>query len=134
MNIGEGSTRPRKGTRAALIAAVAFAVTYIVALMTSRAALPIGAKAVISLAAIAAFIWFVRAELELIRRLDELQQRIQLEALAFAFPVSVGVLMLIGLTQRFLTLPVEDLSYRHLWPVMVLTYFLGLALARARYQ
>jgi hypothetical protein len=134
MNTAEGRTRPCKGSRAALIAAVAFAVTYIAALMTSGAALPVAAKAGISLAATAAFIWFVRAELELIRRLDELQQRIQLEALAFAFPASVGLLMLIGLFQRFLTLPVEDLSYRHLWPVMVFTYFLGLALARAKYQ
>ena len=121
-------------TRPALVAAAAFAVTYIAALAASRTALPIGVKTGISLAAVAGFIWLVAAELRLIRRLDELQQRIQLEALAFAFPVSVGVLMLLGLLQRLVTLPVDDLSYRHVWPLMVFAYFVGLAVARRRYQ
>lgn len=120
--------------RTALIAAGAFAVTYIGALMTSGTALPIRVKAGISLAAIAGFIGFAVAELQLIRRLDELQRRIQLEALGFAFPVSVGLLMLLGLFERFMTLPVGDVSYRHVWPLMVLAYFVGLALARWRYQ
>lgn len=134
MNSTDTRGGPNNALRTALIAAGAFAVTYIGALTTSGTALPIGVKAAISLAAIAGFIGFVIAELQLIRRLDELQRRIQLEALAFAFPVSVGLLMLLGLFERFMTLPVGDLSYRHVWPLMVLAYFVGLALARWRYQ
>jgi hypothetical protein len=134
MNSTDTRSAASPATRPALIAAAAFAVTYIAALAASRAALPIGVKAGISLAAVAGFIWLVAAELRLIRRLDELQRRIQLEALAFAFPVSVGLLLLLGLFQRFMTLPVDDLSYRHVWPLMVLAYFVGLAVARGRYQ
>lgn len=131
----ESATRNSTNVRRiAFIAGAVFAVTYIVALMTTKTAVSTAVKMAVSLVAMAGFIGFVVAELHLIRRLDELERRIQCEAFAFAFPVSVGLLMLLGLFQRFMTLPVDDLSYRHLWPLMILAYVAGLALARWRYQ
>lgn len=123
-----------KAHRAGLVSAAVFAVTYIGALMVSETSTATSVKVTLSLVAVAGFIMFVVAELHVIRGLDELERRIQLEALAFAFPVSIGLLMLLGLLQRFLTLPVDDLSYRHLWPVMIAAYFAGLGLARWRYR
>ena len=123
-----------KEHRIGLTSAAVFALAYIGALMAGESSMSTPVKVTLSLVAVAGFVMFVAAELHVIRGLDELERRIQLEALAFAFPVSVGMLMLLGLLQRFLTLPLDDLSYRHLWPAMMLAYFIGLALARWRYQ
>ena len=64
-------------------------------------------------------------------RLDELQRRIQFEALAFAF----GGTALVTFGYGF----VENVGFPHLswfwvWPVMALLWTLGLVLANRRYQ
>ena len=69
-----------------------------------------------------------------IRLMDELEQRIHLEALAIAFPLSLVLLMTLGLLELAIDLPRDDLSYRHVWAFLPLFYFGGLALARRRYQ
>jgi hypothetical protein len=68
------------------------------------------------------------------RELDELERRIQLEALATAFLLAVLFLMTLGLLQRAITLKFEDWSYLHVWAMLPTMYFIGLALARRRYQ
>jgi hypothetical protein len=79
----------------------------------------------------AVFLWlFVRN----IGRLDEMQRRIQMEAMAFAFPLAVFLLMVLGLLQLAVPLPADDLSYRHVWAFLPLFYFAGLALAWRRYK
>lgn len=67
------------------------------------------------------------------RELDELEQRIQLEALAFAFVLAVLLLMTLGLMELAITLNRDDWSYRHVWAMLPLFYFGGLVLARRRY-
>ncbi len=69
-----------------------------------------------------------------VRQMDELEQRIHLEALAVAFPLSMILLMTLGLLELAIELPAEDLSYRHVWALLPALYFAGLALARRRYQ
>ena len=68
------------------------------------------------------------------RELDELEQRIQLEALAFAFVIAVLLLMTLGLMELAVTLNRDDWSYRHVWAMLPTLYFLGLVLARRRYS
>ena len=66
-----------------------------------------------------------------IRRMDELQQRMQLEALAFAFggtaigTFSYGFLQNVGL---------PGLSWHWVWPVMGSLWLVGLAVAHRRYR
>lgn len=66
-----------------------------------------------------------------IRKLDELEQRVQLEALAFAFggtaigTFSYGFLQGVGL---------PGLSWHWVWPLMGLLWLAGLAVARRRYR
>lgn len=127
-------TKPRPNFLPQVLFGVAYATAYIAALWINNTDLPRSLKLVLSGAAALAFVGFVLAELRAVRLLDELQQRIQLEALAFAFPASVGVVMLLGLLQRFQELPAADLSYRHVWPLMIFLYVAGLALARRRYS
>ena len=75
-------------------------------------------------------LWIVRG----IRQLDELERRIQLEALAVAFPLTFLLMMTLGLLELAVKLKPEDWSYRHLWPFMFVFYLAGLTLARRRYQ
>lgn len=67
-----------------------------------------------------------------IRRLDELQQRVQLEALAIAF-AGTGVL---GTAYGFLVnAGLPDIEWGALvWPVMVALWSLGLLFANRRYR
>ena len=78
----------------------------------------------------AAFLWtFNRA----IRRSDELELRIRLEALAFAFPATVLLLMVLGLLELATELNRDDWSYRHVWAFTPILYLAGLTMARRRY-
>jgi hypothetical protein len=65
---------------------------------------------------------------------DELERRIQLEALAVAFPLGLLLLTTLGLVQRAVTLRFEDWSYNHVWPMFALFYLAGLMIARRRYS
>jgi len=78
----------------------------------------------------ALFLWrFVQG----VRSADELERRIQLEALAVAFPLGVLLLTTLGLVQRAVNLSFQDWSYNHIWPYFALFYLFGLGLARKRY-
>lgn len=79
---------------------------------------------------VATLLLFVRG----VRGMDELQRRIQLEALAIAFPVTMVFLMTLGLLQRAIALPFEDWSYLHVWAYLPAFYFAGIAIASRRYQ
>ena len=77
------------------------------------------------------FLWqFIRA----LRSADELERRIQLEALAVAFPLGLLLLTTLGLAQRAVELDFENWSYNHVWPMFTVFYLFGLALARRRYS
>lgn len=79
----------------------------------------------------AAFLWqFVQA----LRGADELERRIQLEALAIAFPLGLLLLTTLGLAQRAVMLRFEDWSFNHVWPMFAFFYVAGLAAARRRYS
>jgi hypothetical protein len=68
-----------------------------------------------------------------IRGADELERRIQLEALGVAFPLGVLLLTTLGLVQRAVELNFQDWSYNHVWPFFVMFYLTGLMFARRRY-
>ena len=80
------------------------------------------------------FLVFLRAWVNGVREMDELERRIQLEALAVAFPLTMVMLMVLGLMQLATPLSMDDWSYRHVWAYLPLFYFGGLALAGRRYR
>ena len=89
----------------------------------------------IALAPVPFFVLFILAAVRMSRGLDELEQRIHLEALAFAFPAVLVVLLTLGLLQvAGVALDPGDWSYRHVWAFAFVFYFAGLVLARRRYQ
>ncbi len=78
----------------------------------------------------ALFLWtFIRN----LRGSDELERRIQLEALAVAFPVGLLFLTTLGLVQRAVILDFQNWSFNHVWPFFALFYLVGLWIARRRY-
>jgi|SRR5688572_12811647 len=68
------------------------------------------------------------------RELDELERRIQLEALATAFVLAVLLIMTLGLMELAVTLNRDDWSYRHVWAMLPLLYLAGMVFARRRYS
>lgn len=66
--------------------------------------------------------------------MDELERRIQLEALAFAYPLALLLLMTLGLLEFVVELNPNDWSYRHVWQFTVVFYLFGVVMAKRRYQ
>lgn len=89
------------------------------------------AVALLPVAPFAAMLWFL---IKGIGGADELERRIHLEALAVAFPLSMLLLMVLGLLDLAIDLNPADWSYRHLWPMMAMFWFVGIIVARWRYS
>ena len=76
----------------------------------------------------AATAWIVLREL---RRMDELQRRIQLEALGFSFAGTAILTFSYGFLEG---LGYPRLSMFTVWPVLAVLWVVGLVVARRRYQ
>jgi hypothetical protein len=79
------------------------------------------------------FVWVLYEILRSARNLDELQRRMHLEALAFAYPLLLTLLMLLGLLELAVPLNPDNWSYRHVWQMQGIVYLIGLILAYRRY-
>jgi hypothetical protein len=79
------------------------------------------------------FAWVLYEILRSSRQLDEMQRRMHLEALAFAYPLLLTLLMLLGLLELAIPLDPDNWSYRHVWQMQGIIYLLGLILAYRRY-
>ena len=76
----------------------------------------------------AATAWIVLREL---RRMDELQRRIQLEALGFSFAGTAILTFSYGFLEG---LGYPRLSMFTVWPILAVLWVVGLVVARRRYQ
>ncbi|HJU43932.1 MAG TPA: hypothetical protein VJ691_13990 [Vicinamibacterales bacterium] len=79
------------------------------------------------------FGWWLWTWMKGVLHLDELQRRIELEALAFAFPTSLLFLATMGLLDVAVPMAGADFNLRHLWLMMPMLYYIGLWLAQRRY-
>lgn len=66
-----------------------------------------------------------------LRRLDEMQLRIQFEALGFAFAASALLTFSYGFMEN---IGAPHLPWLWVWPVMAVMWIIGLRIARRRYQ
>ena len=80
------------------------------------------------------FVWWLWTWMKGVAQMDELERRIELEALAFAFPIAVVLLMTLGLLDLAMPLNQDDWSARHIWALMPALYYMGLWRAKRRYQ
>jgi hypothetical protein len=92
------------------------------------------ARLAASFAPLFAFGWFVWVVQQAVKRADELQRLIQLQALAMAFSTAMIVLMTLGLLDIFhegrLVLP----PFRDLWALLPAVYAICLAVAWHRFR
>ncbi len=117
------------------MASALFLTLFLVArLILKEVELPMYIKIGTSVLAILSFIFFLIQYIKHVRGLDELERRIQLEALAIAFPLTMVLLMTLGILELFIALPANDLSYRHVWAFLPIFYFFGLTIARRKYN
>lgn len=80
------------------------------------------------------FLFFVRRFILHLRNLDELHRRIHFEALAYAFPLAILLLMTLGLLERANVIAPEKWSYEEVWLYLPLFYLVGLAISWRRYR
>ena len=83
---------------------------------------------------VAAFAWFITTAVRLVRGLDELEQRIQLEALAVAYPSAILMVYAVGLLEAAGIVLPGFVNLRDQWPLVVLPYFVGLWIVGRRYR
>lgn len=127
--------RPRTGDVFFAVVTALFVILYFAArALLERSDLSTPLRVAIALAPIPAFVIVILKVIRGIRGMDELEQRIQLEALAVAYPLALLLIMTLGLVQLATPLSPDDWSYRHIWPFLFVFYAGGLALARKRYQ
>lgn len=86
------------------------------------------------LLAVAAFALFIVAQIRVLRGLDEMHRRIQLEALAIAFPTAILLVFTLGVLERAGIVVWGFQRLRDVWPLVVLPYVIGLAIATRRYR
>jgi hypothetical protein len=119
-----------------LAATAAVFISFFVALyLIESGVLPTkGARAAASLlpaSAMAAFLW---VEISYLRRLDELHRKVQLEALAVAFPLAILLVFTVGSLERA-GIQIEGFERpRDLWPLVAIPYPIGLLVAWRRYK
>ena len=124
----------RFGSRAAWSAAITLTLFFAARFALELGGLSTVLRIAIALVPLPAFVWFLW---EFVRRVndgDELERRVQLEALAVAFPLTLILVMMLGLMQIAVPLPPEDWSYRHIWPLLYVFYMVGILRARRRYE
>jgi hypothetical protein len=80
------------------------------------------------------FAWYLWTWMKGVGAMDELQRRIELEALALAFPLAVVLLMTLGLLDIAIGLSEDDFSLRHVWAMMPVLYYFSLWRAKRRYE
>ena len=129
------STRTKEPSGLLGIATVAaWFVSYAVARLGLEIAEPTPIRVALAVLPIPFFLALLRFAYRAISSGDELFRRIHLEALAFAFPATLTLIMVLGLFEMATGLNPDDFSYRHVWPMCVMAYFGGWALAMRKYK
>lgn len=90
-------------------------------------------RVVAALTPVPFFGWLLYRVVRNSRDLDEMQRRMQLEALAMSYGFVFMVLLTLGLVELALPLNKDDWSYRHVWQLQGLTYVMSLFFTYRRY-
>ena len=111
-----------------------FGLAYLGAIFALRyIPMPPAAKIAVALVPAPIFGWYIWRWMQAVRGQDELQRLITLEALAFAYPVSLLLILTLGLIEMTGLMKRDLLTYLQLWPLVFWFYFIGLIIARRRY-
>lgn len=131
-NVRRGSAR--RSNLSFFVVPAAFVVVYLGARLGLDAVEP-GSRAALALALlpVPAFAALIYAFTRQVRALDELGRRVQLEALAFAFPIALLVAFTAGLLDLAGFRGEGNWDLPRLWPLLLLPYWFGVVIAQRRY-
>lgn len=118
-----------------LIYAVIWCISYVGSLFVLKTLdIPTEAGIVLTVITVLAFALFIYKYYRSIFFMDEVQIKIQMEAVVTAFSLGLLLLMTLGLLDLFINLNKDDWSYRHLVPLFVAFYFFGLFISRRKHN
>ena len=110
-------------------------ISYTVCLLTIKKASPDTTIGIIlSFIPVVTFGLFIYSIIKGVASMDEVQVRVQMEAVVIAFSLALLSLMTLGLLDLVITLKKEDWGYRHLFPYFTLFYFIGLLISKRKYD
>lgn len=117
-----------------LVYAILWIASYTCSIVTLKSFnLPVEVGLVLTFVTILAFSVFIYKYYRSIFFMDEVQIKIQMEAIVIAFSLGLMLLMTLGLLDLFITLNKEDWSYRHIVPLFATFYFIGLFMSKRKY-
>ncbi len=118
-----------------LIYAILWCLSYVGSLFAIKSLqIPIEASVILTFISVLAFALFIYKFFRSIVFMDEVQIKIQMEAVVLAFALGLLLVMTLGLIDLFIVLNPEDWSYRFLVPIFIAFYFLGLFIAKRKYN
>ena len=117
-----------------LVYAILWIASYTCSILTLKSFnLPVEVGLVLTIVTILAFSVFIYKYYRSIFFMDEVQIKIQMEAIVIAFSLGLMLLMTLGLLDLFITLN-KDWSYRHIVPLFATFYFTGLYISKRKYH
>lgn len=118
-----------------LVYAVIWCLSYVGCLFALKTLdIPIEAGIVLTIITVLAFALFIYKYYRSIFFMDEVQIKIQMEAVVIAFSLGLLLLMILGLVDLITILNKDDWSYRHLFPIFIVFYFIGLFISKRKYN
>ena len=118
-----------------IVYALIWIVSYVGSLLALKSStLPTGAGVMLTIVTVAAFVLFIYKYYRSIFFLDEVQIKIQMEAVVIAFSLALLLIMTLGLVDLFVKLNHEDWSYRFIVPMVIGFYFFGLFISKRKYK
>ncbi len=118
-----------------LVYAVIWCLSYVGSLLALKSfELPKAAGIVLTVITVLAFATFIYKYYRSIFFMDEVQIKVQMEAVVIAFSLAMLLIMTLGLLDLIVTMNKENWSYRHLIPYFVLFYFIGLFISKRKYN
>ncbi|MFB2117815.1 hypothetical protein [Parapedobacter sp. 2B3] len=73
-------------------------------------------------------------QMQSVKSLDEVQIRIQLEAVSIAFVLSLLLIMVLGMLGLVKDSGLDNLNYLYVFPLFFLFYFVGLFISKRKYR
>ncbi len=118
-----------------LVFAVLWCLSYVGSLLVLKTLyIPTAAGILLTIITVIAFALFIYKYYRSIFFMDEVQIKVQMEAIVIAFSLGLLLLMTLGLLDLIITLNKNDWSYRYLVPLFIAFYFLGLFISKRKYN
>jgi len=118
-----------------LVYAVVWCLSYLGSLFALKSLeLPKEVGIVLTIITVLAFATFIYKYYRSIYFMDEVQIKVQMEAIVIAFSLGLLLIMTLGLLDLVVTLNKENWGYRHIVPYFVIFYFIGLFISKRKYN